>query len=273
MSFLYGPPASGKLTIGRILADRTGFALFHNHLVVDAVAAVFPFGSDPFVRLRERFWLDMVAAAAQVGRSIIFTFAPEPTVAPDFPARLHRAVEDVGGTVVRVALDVDDADQEARLTGADRAGVRQAAIPRSAARVAASPGDLSRRHASRRIADRHGPILAVRGGRGDRAADRGIGEHRSMIWGRPIPPIGDGERAKRGRRRHRASRAEDHAIATVMRKLIVTANAPLKADRPWAANTRSTITDALRARRWPPQHPRPAASRRSGSTAPSIARP
>ena len=52
--FLYGPVASGKLTIARELAARTGFALFHNHLVVDAVMAVFPFGSESFVRLRER---------------------------------------------------------------------------------------------------------------------------------------------------------------------------------------------------------------------------
>src|ERR1700751_4193719 len=45
--FLYGPAASGKLTIARELATLTGFALFHNHLVVDAVAAAFPFGSEP----------------------------------------------------------------------------------------------------------------------------------------------------------------------------------------------------------------------------------
>jgi cytidylate kinase len=35
--FLYGPAASGKLTIARELTTLTGFALFHNHLVVDAV--------------------------------------------------------------------------------------------------------------------------------------------------------------------------------------------------------------------------------------------
>lgn len=54
--FLYGPMAAGKLTVARELAARTGFALFHNHLLVDAVAAVFPFGSPSFVRLREQFW-------------------------------------------------------------------------------------------------------------------------------------------------------------------------------------------------------------------------
>jgi len=38
--FIYGPPASGKLTVARELATLTGYRLFHNHLIVDAVAAV-----------------------------------------------------------------------------------------------------------------------------------------------------------------------------------------------------------------------------------------
>jgi len=40
--FIHGPVASGKLTIARALGQLSGFAVFHNHLVVDAVAAVFP---------------------------------------------------------------------------------------------------------------------------------------------------------------------------------------------------------------------------------------
>jgi hypothetical protein len=118
--FLYGPPASGKLTIGRLITERTGMALFHNHLVVDAVAAVFPFGSEAFVRLRERFWLETIAAAAATGRSLVFTFAPEPTVAPDFPERLSQVVTAAGGDVLPVALDLDGPEQERRLVATDR---------------------------------------------------------------------------------------------------------------------------------------------------------
>lgn len=121
MLFLYGPPASGKLTIGRMVAERTGLALFHNHLIVDAVAAVFPFGSEQFVQLRERFWLDIITTAAQARRSIIFTFAPEPTVTPHFITRLFRAVESAGGEVLSIALDVNQANQEERLVARDRA--------------------------------------------------------------------------------------------------------------------------------------------------------
>jgi hypothetical protein len=104
-----------------MVAQQTGLALFHNHLIVDAVAAVFPFGSDNFVQLRERFWLETIGAAAYAGRSLIFTFAPEPTVAADFPARLSRVVESAKGEVLHVALDIDETDQEKRLIASDRA--------------------------------------------------------------------------------------------------------------------------------------------------------
>ena len=119
--FLYGPAAAGKLTIGRALADLTGFALFHNHLVVDALCAVFPFGSDPFRRLREQWWLGALDEAAQAGRSLIFTFAPEPTVTPTFPARVKALVEAAGGQVMFVRLDVPVDEQERRIVAADRA--------------------------------------------------------------------------------------------------------------------------------------------------------
>ncbi len=113
--FLFGQPASGKLTIAKALAARTGLALFHNHLVVDAVGAVFPFGSESFARLRERFWLDTFEEAANTGRSLIFTFAPEPTVAPDFPRRVRTQVEAAEGKVVFVALTVPPVEQQRRL--------------------------------------------------------------------------------------------------------------------------------------------------------------
>lgn len=118
--FLYGPVASGKLTIARRVAEQAGLPLFHNHLIVDAVAAVFPFGSAEFIRLREQFWMETLAAAARAGQSVIFTFAPEPTVAADFPARVSRLVEAAGGRVIYVALEVAPEEQERRLVAPGR---------------------------------------------------------------------------------------------------------------------------------------------------------
>ena len=102
--FLHGPPACGKLTVARALSERTGIPVFHNHLVVDALSAVFAFGSEPFVRLREEMWLAVFAAAATEDRSLIFTFAPERTVRPSFVPNAVEAVESKGGRVRFVAL-------------------------------------------------------------------------------------------------------------------------------------------------------------------------
>jgi len=119
--FIYGQVASGKLTIARKLAARTGVALFHNHLVVDAVGAVFPFGTETFSRLREQFWMTVFDEAARQGRSLIFTFAPEPTVARDFPGRARALIEGNGGQVIFVALDLTREEQERRLVDEGRA--------------------------------------------------------------------------------------------------------------------------------------------------------
>jgi hypothetical protein len=119
--FIHGPAASGKLTIARQLGTLTGFAVFHNHLVVDAVASVFPFGSEAFIRLREQFWCATFREAAAAHRSLIFTFAPEATVAPDFPARTRELVETAGGQVIFIRLTVSIEEQERRIGNTGRA--------------------------------------------------------------------------------------------------------------------------------------------------------
>ena len=103
--FIYGMPATGKLTIARKLESLTGFSLFHNHLVVDLLLPIFEFGSEPFVELREEIWLSVFERAARAGLpGMIFTFAPENTVRPQL---LHNAVNGIstlGGSIEFVEL-------------------------------------------------------------------------------------------------------------------------------------------------------------------------
>lgn len=118
--FLYGPAACGKLTVARALAARTNYPLFHNHLALDAVAAVFPFGSPSFVRLRSLYWLSMFEEAARQDRPLIFTFAPERTVPEAFIEETRAVVERHGGQVVFVELKVSPEEQMRRVENADR---------------------------------------------------------------------------------------------------------------------------------------------------------
>ena len=47
--FIFGMPASGKLTVAKELSRLTGYKVFHNHLAVDLLLSVFEFDSRPFV--------------------------------------------------------------------------------------------------------------------------------------------------------------------------------------------------------------------------------
>jgi len=103
--FIFGMPASGKLTVAKELSRLTGYKVFHNHLVVDLLLSVFDFGSKPFVELREDIWLSVFTQACSSGlEGLIFTFAPEATVRPEFPREALRAIESAGGQCEFVEL-------------------------------------------------------------------------------------------------------------------------------------------------------------------------
>ncbi|MBW2292032.1 MAG: shikimate kinase [Deltaproteobacteria bacterium] len=119
--FIHGPAACGKLTVASEFAALSGMRLFHNHLTVDLVAALFDFGSEPFVRLRESIWLDAIREASEQGQSLVFTFNPEVTVQPAFPDRVSATVRASGGEVVFVELTCSEAEIERRIENESRA--------------------------------------------------------------------------------------------------------------------------------------------------------
>ena len=118
--FLHGAPAVGKLTVARELAVLTGFRLFHNHLTVDLAISLFPFGSEPFIHLREKIWLAAFAEAAQNNVSVIFTFNPECTVRERFIQDTIDVVEASKGKVVFVEITCAEAEIEDRMGDASR---------------------------------------------------------------------------------------------------------------------------------------------------------
>ena len=121
--YLVGPPAVGKMTVGKEIATRTGMRLFHNHMTIELVLQFFEFGSPPFERLVEEFrqrLMEEVAGSDLLG--VIFTFV----WAFDLPSELEaleryaRPFRQRGGRVLFVELQADQAERLLRNEGASR---------------------------------------------------------------------------------------------------------------------------------------------------------
>jgi hypothetical protein len=114
--FLHGLPGVGKLTVGRELAKLTGFRLFHNHLTVDLVGAVFEFGSLPFIELREKIWLEVFSRAVAANLDgLIFTFAFDRSVRGGFIETTREIIESAGGEIRFVELRCSIEELESRI--------------------------------------------------------------------------------------------------------------------------------------------------------------
>ena len=101
--FLYGPPAVGKLTVARAITDRLPFKILHNHVTIDAVTEVLPFGSATFWRVVGRFRRDLVAAAAEENVDLIYTYVFAPGD-EQHVADIVSSYEQAGGAVSFVQL-------------------------------------------------------------------------------------------------------------------------------------------------------------------------
>lgn len=119
--FISGLPGVGKLTVAKELSAITGHKLFHNHLTVDLLLSIFPFGSPQFVELRESIWLSVLEQACRADlHGLIFTFNAENTVRQSFVAALQQTIAANGGTIYFVELVCDDQELQRRMDTASR---------------------------------------------------------------------------------------------------------------------------------------------------------
>ena len=112
---IFGPAAVGKMTVGHELAKLTGFKLFHNHMSIEPVLEIFPFGSPPFDRLVSELRRRIIEEAADSDLAgLVFTivWALEDVGDKALVQSYADIVESRGGRVLFVELL---ADQDARL--------------------------------------------------------------------------------------------------------------------------------------------------------------
>ncbi|HQZ99074.1 MAG TPA: AAA family ATPase [Thermoflexales bacterium] len=118
---IYGAEASGKLTVARALAQRTGYRVSHNHLSADLATSVFEFGSPGHSELVVSARALVFQTAAKYGvEGVIFTWAFS---YPDFMPHLERiraALKPYDTQILYVHLFCSDEERRRRVLAQDR---------------------------------------------------------------------------------------------------------------------------------------------------------
>lgn len=120
---IIGPPAVGKMTVGREVCDRSGFRLFHNHMSIEPLLGVFDFGSASFNRLNTMIRRQLLAESVVADLpGLVFSYAWDFANTADTREveRLIEPVVDSGFPVDFVELYASQRVRLAREGGADR---------------------------------------------------------------------------------------------------------------------------------------------------------
>jgi broad-specificity NMP kinase len=118
--FIYGAPATGKLTVANEIAEQTDYKVFHNHLSIDAIEPIFPFGSKSFWKLVDSIRVETIAEAARTGQNLIYTFCYAKGSDDVHVTKITETVEENGGEVCFVLLVCEREELERRVLAESR---------------------------------------------------------------------------------------------------------------------------------------------------------
>lgn len=100
---IVGPPAAGKMTVGREVCTLTGYRLFHNHMSIEPLLGVFDFGTPSFNRINHLIRREVLREAVVADLpGLVFSFAWD----FDRPSDAD-AVDDLIAPVVAAGAPVD----------------------------------------------------------------------------------------------------------------------------------------------------------------------
>ncbi|WP_341243266.1 hypothetical protein [uncultured Nocardioides sp.] len=117
-----GPPAVGKMTVGRAICARSDFRLFHNHHTVEPLLEVFGHGTPPFERLTLEFRRRVLEEAVEHGLRLVFTlvWGVDDPVEAALVGQMVAPYREAGLPVRWVELYADLETRLVRNGGADR---------------------------------------------------------------------------------------------------------------------------------------------------------
>lgn len=119
---LYGPPAAGKFTVARALADRYDLGLLDNHLTVDVALRLYSFGTTGFESLVDELREVLFRSAARGRKSTVATFVYAAAIDVPYVERLRQLAAEEDVELAFVQLRATPAVLEARVVAASRAG-------------------------------------------------------------------------------------------------------------------------------------------------------
>lgn len=119
---LFGPPAVGKFTVGKLIEGQTDFKLFHNHAIMDGVMHIFGKGTRSEDKLSRLIRESVIKEAADSNIDLIFTYVWNFSIDKgkhniDAYKQLY---EERGGTVYFVELVAPLAIRSQRAANPDR---------------------------------------------------------------------------------------------------------------------------------------------------------
>jgi hypothetical protein len=119
---IFGPPAAGKITVGKLVEEQTNFKLFHNHAIMDGVMHIFGKGTPAEDRLSRIIREHVIQEAADAGIDLIFTYVWNFSLEKGKQNidRYRKVYEERGGSVYFVELTASLAARTQRAAAPDR---------------------------------------------------------------------------------------------------------------------------------------------------------
>ncbi|WP_203568387.1 ATP-binding protein [Aestuariimicrobium ganziense] len=103
---IFGPPAVGKMTVGRAVCAVSDFRLFHNHMTIEPLIETFGYGTPAFNVLNEEFRYRVLEEAARHHVNLVLTLVWGLELESDLEI-VQRYVDIFDGDVAFVELRAD----------------------------------------------------------------------------------------------------------------------------------------------------------------------
>lgn len=127
--FIYGPPASGKLTIAEKLSERTGIPLFHNHLSRDLVKDIYKDQLGVNYALVDRIRFDVLDYCSKNNTDLIFTYVYAGSDDDNNVREFIKIIEENNGEVIFIELSASREDLINRVNNESRSKFKKLTDP------------------------------------------------------------------------------------------------------------------------------------------------